>query len=202
VTNFFPNANFTNQGGDIAQSAGTAPLGTGLMQGNPYDSASRQNNGVYPPVPQVGAGAAGVPDVANQIAEGYIPVNVQPTNVATAPGTDSLMAQLSRGQVILNQSTYGQGTFAPAAGGQPGSRPRPCSHRSAGRWRTCRSARPQTTWGTNMEFAFLGIVALGLVALGAYLESRFGAQLHARVAALEAKVHEAKAKVDAVEKKL
>jgi len=119
MTNFFANANFTNTGGDIAQSAGTAPLGTGLMQGNPSDTAARQNNGVYPPAPQCGTGAAGVPDTASLIATGGIPVNAQPTNAATAPGTDSILAQIARGQLMLNQSTYGQGVTCPAAGGQP-----------------------------------------------------------------------------------
>jgi len=59
--------------------------------------------------------------LATQISNGNILTNSVPVNVNSAPGTDSLLAQMSRGQVILKDSTYGMAQFtpgnaAPAAG--------------------------------------------------------------------------------------
>jgi hypothetical protein len=54
---------------------------------------------------------------STQISSGNIVASSVPTNVATAPGTDSLFAQMSRGQVLMCDSTYGQGGFIPQNGG-------------------------------------------------------------------------------------
>jgi hypothetical protein len=88
---------------------GAAPLGTS-MQGNP----SPANTVVQPELngPQNSAGQL----LHTQISAGNIPLNTQPSNVAVVPGGDSLLAQMSRGQVSLNQSSYGQGATAPLAG--------------------------------------------------------------------------------------
>lgn len=116
---------------DVGQPGG-APVGSS-MQGNPQET-SYKPFGAMVPAPQVG----GVGQTINSplshdgIARGNVPVNAQPTNIGTGAGaggagTDSLMAQMSRGQVLLNQSTYGQGGFVPQNGGsspqaqQPGA---------------------------------------------------------------------------------
>jgi hypothetical protein len=52
-----------------------------------------------------------------QISSGNISLNSIPTNVLSAPGTDSLLAQISRGQVVLTDSTYGMSQFIPGNAG-------------------------------------------------------------------------------------
>ena len=64
---------------------------------------------------------------ATQLSSGLVPANLQTTNVAQGAGPanqgaagaggDSLLAQMSRGQVLLCDSTYGQGGFIPQNGG-------------------------------------------------------------------------------------
>lgn len=54
---------------------------------------------------------------ATQISSGNISANSVPINVLSAPGTDSLLAQMSRAQVIMADSTYGQSGFIPQNGG-------------------------------------------------------------------------------------
>jgi hypothetical protein len=98
---------------------GAAPNGS-LMQGNP-NMANGAPDG-HPPMPQNPVQQL----TSTQISSGNIPTNLQPTttlqgtgptNQGGAAGGDSLMAQLSRGQVILADSTYGQGGFVPQNGG-------------------------------------------------------------------------------------
>ena len=132
MTILFGNAGFQNTSGDIAQAPGAAPLGA-QMQGNPQ-AAQYDPFGTFVPAPQTG----GVGQTVNSplshglMSSGNIPLNAQPTNIGNGvgfggAGTDSVMAQLSRGQVLLNQSTYGQGGFVPQNGGaspqaqQPGA---------------------------------------------------------------------------------
>lgn len=147
MTKLLPNPTIYQQGGDIAQSGGAAPTAqTGLngpAQGAPQDSAARQNMGTYPPGPQVGGAAQTVngPLSHDQISRGNVPLNTAPTSGpaqgAAAPsstfGTDSLLAQLARGQVILNQSTYGQPVSVPSVNGsspqvQPNAIPQPIAN--------------------------------------------------------------------------
>jgi hypothetical protein len=117
MTNFYGNAGSQNTAGDIAQAAGSAPVGS-TMQGNPQDTQQRACVGVYPPAPQAGPGqTVNAPLSHDAISRGNIPLHTHPTNVAGPPGVDSLLAQLARGQLILNQSTYGQGSLTPANGG-------------------------------------------------------------------------------------
>jgi len=84
---------------------GAAPNGA-QMQGNPNGPVGAQPAQALPgnqnPVQQL---------TATQISAGNISANSVPTNVNTQPGTDSLLAQMSRGQVIMADSTYGQGGF-------------------------------------------------------------------------------------------
>src|SRR5271165_5937888 len=89
---------------------GAQPNGT-QMQGNPGTP-----NGM--PLPSL-PGNQNPPQqlTGTQISAGNISANSVPTNVSTQPGTDSLLAQMSRGQVILADSTYGQGGFIPSNGG-------------------------------------------------------------------------------------
>jgi hypothetical protein len=92
---------------------GAAPVpGGALMTGNPNVEAS----GVTINLP----GNQNCPQqlLATQLASGNIIASSVPTNVLTAPGTDSLLAQMSRGQVILADSTYGQSQFAPGNAAQ------------------------------------------------------------------------------------
>jgi hypothetical protein len=102
----------TQTAGDIGNSAGAAPNGT-LMQGNPGDTSARANQGQYAPGNQNTSAQL----LATQLANGSICTHSIPSNVKTAPGTDSLLAQMSRGQVILGQSTYGQSQNLAADGG-------------------------------------------------------------------------------------
>jgi hypothetical protein len=103
---------------------GAAPVpGAGnLMQGNPNIEAG----GVTINLP----GNQNAPQqlTSTQVSSGNIIASSVPTNVLSAPGTDSLLAQMSRGQVIMADSTYGQSQFVPANGGasnvaQPASVP-------------------------------------------------------------------------------
>jgi hypothetical protein len=99
---------------------GAAPLGA-QMQGNPQvpSNLPQQNlSGNQNAVQQL---------AATQISNGNISTNSVPTNVLSAPGTDSLLAQMSRGQVILKDSTYGIAQFTPGnaapAPGAPTAQP-------------------------------------------------------------------------------
>lgn len=110
MTNFFGpnNAQDINDG-----YPGAAPVpGAGnQMQGNP----NIENGGTQVQLP----GNQNAPQqlAATQISSGNISLNSVPVNVLSAPGTDSLLAQMSRGQVILKDSTYGLSQFIPANGG-------------------------------------------------------------------------------------
>jgi hypothetical protein len=92
---------------------GAAPVpGSALMTGNP----NIEDSGVTINLP----GNQNCPQqlLATQLANGNIIASSVPTNVLTAPGTDSLLAQMSRGQVMLGDSTYGQSQFAPGNASQ------------------------------------------------------------------------------------
>jgi hypothetical protein len=116
MTNLLPYATIQNTAGEGAGAPGGAPTpGTAgtLMTGNPQESQFTPNGNYLP-------GNQNAPQqlTATQISAGNICTNSVPTNVLTAPGTDSLMAQMSRGQVMLGDSTYGQSQFAPGNAGQ------------------------------------------------------------------------------------
>jgi hypothetical protein len=101
---------------------GAAPLGS-QMQGNPYPGGLQDNClGTEPGTPQNPVQQL----THTQLSFGLIPTNLQPTTVLQGAGPanqggnaggDSLMAQLSRGQVLMCDSTYGQGGFVPQNGG-------------------------------------------------------------------------------------
>jgi hypothetical protein len=98
---------------------GAAPNGS-AMQGNPNTNQATMVPILQPPLPQNSAAQG----LDTQLASGNIPHNLQSTNVAQGVGSqvspaggDSLLAMMSRGQVILNQSTYGQGSYVPGNGG-------------------------------------------------------------------------------------
>lgn len=112
MTNLYPVGDLTQNAGNGVGEPGAAPVGAGAMQGNPQASQYTPF-GAHVPGPQNSSAQA----LHHQIAVGAIPLHTHPSTVAAPPGVDSLMAQLSRGQVILNQSTYGQGSFIPANGG-------------------------------------------------------------------------------------
>jgi hypothetical protein len=83
---------------------GAAPNGA-LMQGNPQTPSNlpAQNlSGNQNPPQQL---------AATQISAGNISLNSVPINVNSAPGTDSLLAQIARGQVVLTDTTYGMSSF-------------------------------------------------------------------------------------------
>lgn len=131
MTILFGNAGFQNTSGDIGQQPGAAPVpGAGnQMTGNP-GSSQVEPFGVLPPAPQVGGVGQTVnsPLSHDQISRGNVPLNAQATNVGTGVGNgDSILAQVARGQISLNQSNYGQGGFVPQNGGaspqaqQPGA---------------------------------------------------------------------------------
>lgn len=113
-----PDANATGVG-----MPGAAPLGSGAMQGNPNPPSNTDNCfGTEPGLPQNPVQQL----TATQLSSGLIPANLQPTNVPQGAGPsnqggnaggDSLLAQIARGQVILADSTYGQGGFIPQNGG-------------------------------------------------------------------------------------
>jgi hypothetical protein len=116
MTNLLPYATIQNTAGEGAGAPGGAPTpGTAgtLMTGNPQESQFTPSGNYLP-------GNQNAPQqlTATQISSGNICTNSVPTNVLTAPGTDSLMAQMSRGQVMLGDSTYGQSQFAPGNAGQ------------------------------------------------------------------------------------
>jgi hypothetical protein len=89
---------------------GAAPNGT-QMQGNPQTPSN------IPAQNLSGNQNTGAQLAATQLANGNVLHNSVPVNVLSAPGTDSLLAQLSRGQVILKDSTYGLSQFVPANAG-------------------------------------------------------------------------------------
>jgi hypothetical protein len=101
---------------------GAAPLGA-QMQGNPYPGGLQDNClGTEPGEPQNPVQQL----THTQLSSGLIPTNLQPTTVLQGAGPanqggnaggDSLMAQMSRGQVLMCDSTYGQGGFIPQNGG-------------------------------------------------------------------------------------
>lgn len=104
---------------------GSAPVpGAGnQMQGNPAVSQITVGAvNVEPPIPQNSAAQT----LSTQLANGAVPHNLQPTNVAQGAGPanqgglaggDSVMAMMSRGQLLRGDSTYGQGSFVPGNGG-------------------------------------------------------------------------------------
>ncbi len=111
MTNLLPYATIQNTAGEGAGQPGGAPVGS-TMQGNPQESQITPNGNYQP-----GNQNAVQQLLSTQISSGNISANSVPTNVLTAPGTDSLLAQMSRGQVMLGDSTYGQSQFVPANGG-------------------------------------------------------------------------------------
>jgi hypothetical protein len=94
---------------------GAAPVpGVGnQMTGNP----NIEQNGVTINLPG-NQNSSGAP-LTTQMSNGNIIASSVPTNVLSAPGTDSLLAQLSRGQVILSDSTYGQSQYIPGNAASP-----------------------------------------------------------------------------------
>jgi hypothetical protein len=110
MTNFFGTAGPTEVS-DGYPGAAPVPGAGNQMQGNPNLEPSGSTNGLSgnQNAPQILAGT--------QISSGNISANSVPTNVLTAPGTDSLIAQMSRGQVLMCDSTYGQSGFIPQNGG-------------------------------------------------------------------------------------
>jgi hypothetical protein len=108
MTNFFGPAAAVDTN---AGFPGAAPLGTGLMQGNPSNPSGQPQQAL--------PGNQNAPQqlTATQLSNGNVIASSVPTNVLTTPGTDSLLAQMSRGQVIMADSTYGQSGFIPANGG-------------------------------------------------------------------------------------
>jgi hypothetical protein len=114
MTNLYPNSSMQNTAGMGAGQPGDAPVANAgqIMQGNPQGSQF-QPSGVQPPVVMNPVQQL----TGTQISSGQIPVHVHPNNLAAPPGTDSLLAQMSRGQVLMCDSTYGQGGFIAANGG-------------------------------------------------------------------------------------
>ena len=124
MTNLYPNSSVQNTAGNGAGAPGGAPLGTGLMQGNPQES-QYQPDGVQPPVPQNPVQQL----LGTQMSNGQMPAHQHPNTVVLAqPGTDSLLAQMSRGQTIMADSTYGQGGFIPSNGGASPQVPSPAAN--------------------------------------------------------------------------
>lgn len=123
MTNFFApqGAASAQTAGNGAGEPGAAPVGSS-MQGNPQASQF-QPNGVNLPAPQLTPATAILRPT--QFSNGNIPLHAQPSTVGAAPtagagagsGNDSLLALMSRGQVLLAGSTYGQSGFIPANGG-------------------------------------------------------------------------------------
>jgi len=107
MTNFPASFNTYEQG---AGMPGAAPNGS-QMQGNPFTP----NGMPLPNLPGNQNTAAQLMPV--QLSVGAISANSEPTNVNIAAGTDSLLAQMSRGQVIKKDTTYGMSQFIPANGG-------------------------------------------------------------------------------------
>jgi hypothetical protein len=111
MTNLLNYPTIQNTTGDGAGSPGAAPVGT-TMQGNPQSSQYTPDGNYLPSNQNAVQQLTGT-----QISSGNISANSVPVNVLSAPGTDSLMAQMSRGQVIMADSTYGQSGFIPQNGG-------------------------------------------------------------------------------------
>jgi len=111
MTNLYPVGDITQTAGEGPGQPGAAPVGS-TMQGNPQASQYTPS-GAHVPGPQTTSAQL----LATQCSNGAIPLHVHPTTVAGPPGVDSLLAQMSRGQVIFGQSTYGQSAFIPANGG-------------------------------------------------------------------------------------
>jgi hypothetical protein len=99
---------------------GAAPNGA-QMQGNPQTPSNLPAQNL-----SGNQNTAGIL-LGTQLANGNLLHNSVPTNVNSAPGTDSLLAQMSRGQVILKDSTYGIAQFTPGnsapAPGAPSAQP-------------------------------------------------------------------------------
>lgn len=91
---------------------GAAPNGA-QMQGNPNPLNVNQVQVNQTPAPQNPVQQL----TGTQLSSGQIAHNAVPTNVNSAPGTDSLLAQMSRGQVIMADSTYGQSAYIPGNAG-------------------------------------------------------------------------------------
>jgi hypothetical protein len=128
MTNLLPYSTIQNTAGEGAGAPGDAPTpGTAgtLMTGNPQ-SSQYTPNGNYQPQNQNAVQQL----TGTQISAGNINTNSVPTNALTAPGTDSLMAQMSRGQVIMADSTYGQSGFIPQNGGASPQVPSPAANLS------------------------------------------------------------------------
>src|ERR1700679_1042560 len=89
---------------------GAAPNGA-QMQGNPQTPSN------LPAQNLSGNQNTSAQLAATRLANGNVLHNSVPVNVLSAPGTDSLLAQMSRGQVILKDSTYGLSQFVPANAG-------------------------------------------------------------------------------------
>lgn len=111
MTNLLPYSTIQNTAGDGAGAPGAAPLGA-TMQGNPQSSQYTPDGNYLPSNQNTSAQLA-----ATQISNGNISLNSVPINVNSAPGTDSLLAQIARGQVILKDSTYGMSQFIPGNAG-------------------------------------------------------------------------------------
>jgi hypothetical protein len=114
MTNLYPNANTGTEAPNSGQP-GDAPVPNAaqIMQGNPQGSQYTPA-GVYPPAPENPVQQL----LGTQISNGQMPAHQHPnTSVPQQPGLDSLLAQMSRGQVIMADSTYGQGGFIPQNGG-------------------------------------------------------------------------------------
>jgi hypothetical protein len=111
MTNLLPYSTIQNTAGEGPGQPGAAPVGA-TMQGNPQASQITPSGNYLPSNQNAVQQLTGT-----QISAGNINTNSVPTNALTAPGTDSLMAQMSRGQVIMADSTYGQSGFIPQNGG-------------------------------------------------------------------------------------
>jgi hypothetical protein len=112
MTNFYGPSSPTEVN-DGYPGAAPVPGAGNLMTGNPNIEAS----GVTINLPG-NQNSSGAP-LTTQLSSGNIIASSVPTNVLTAPGTDSLLAQMSRGQVILADSTYGQSQFIPGNAAAP-----------------------------------------------------------------------------------
>jgi hypothetical protein len=116
MTNLYPNSSIQNtsaEGGGPGQPGGAPVPGGTLATGNPQES-QYQPFGVQPPVPENPVQQL----LGTQVSNGQMPAHQHPNTVVLAqPGTDSLLAQMSRGQTIMADSTYGLGGFVPQNGG-------------------------------------------------------------------------------------
>ncbi len=109
---------------------GAQPNGA-QMQGNPNLPNGQPE--FHPPFPQNPVQQL----TGTQISNGNIPTNLQPTttlqgtgpaNQGGAAGGDSLLAQMARGQVLMCDSTYGQGGFIPSNAGASPQVPSPAAN--------------------------------------------------------------------------